>query len=183
MNEFWTAFWPNFASTLSGLVLGIPLGLWVNHRMIAHSEKIRKTEENKRLHHALDTVNSALSFNQGKLRDLITTLKCDRAFLDPGIDQSAWEACREEIIPFLRDPVLQRQIAYHFAQLRSLTRLSNMYLDFVAGVGSALGRAPELRASLRDYIMNISDDPAAESTKIKGEIMNVQARCRFNGST
>jgi hypothetical protein len=69
------------------------------------------------------------------------------------VDYSAWDAVKSEIIPFLHDPELRRKLAYHFSRTEAVNRLNDLYLNYSAGIGSAVGGSEQTRTALRAYLL------------------------------
>lgn len=160
------AFWPNLASTVIGLLLGLPLALWTDRRITARSEKRQRVEERKRLVESLDTLARALSFNRGRLKELTQSLSNNRAPFDPALDYSAWDAVKSEIIQHLHNPALQQRVAFHFSRMEAVTRLSDLYLNYVAGIGAAIGGSEQTSASLRGYLVKTLTQLDVEAEQI-----------------
>ena len=166
MTGFWEAFWPNFASTLIGLLLGLPFALWTDRQITARSERRQRKEERNRLANSLDTLSRALSFNRERLKCLVQSLSNNRAPFDPALDYSAWDAVKSEIIQHLHNPTLQQRIAYHFSRMEAVTKLSDLYLNYVAGIGATIGGSEQMRDSLRGYLLNTLQQLDIESEQI-----------------
>jgi hypothetical protein len=174
MDEFLKAFWPNFASTVLGLVLGLPLALWTNRLIISHGERLKRAEEQQRLTKALDTLTRALLFNRERLQTFAQKINNSLAPFDVAIDYSAWEASRSEITPYLRDPELQQRIAYHFSRLASVAKLNDMYLHYAAGIGAALGGSENTRDALRKYLTQVVSHLDNEANELVELIKKVE---------
>jgi len=152
MAGFWEAFWPNFASTVIGLLLGLPLALWTDRQITARSERLKRAEEQQRLALSLDTISQALSFNRERMKQLVQSLSSNRVPFDPAVDCSAWDSVKTEIIQYLHDPALQQRIAYHFSRMEAVLKLNDLYLNYAAGIGAAIGGSEQTRDSLRNYL-------------------------------
>ncbi len=170
MNWFWSGFWPNLASTFVGVIVGVPIALWLNSLSGRAAGRARKAEEHARLRTGLLAVLAALAHNRGRLGALLDVLQKHEALFDVTLDTAAWEASRDEIVPFLRSADLHRRVAFHFDRLRSLARLCSLYLDMIAGVASALGGVEKTRGALRDHLIATSRELLAQTDSIHAEI-------------
>jgi hypothetical protein len=70
------------------------------------------------------------------------------------LDISAWDAVKEDIIEHLHDPNLMKRIAYNFSRLTTMANFNTMYLDFSAGIGSALGGVERTRDALKSHLIS-----------------------------
>ena len=86
MVTFWDAFWPNVASTVLGVILGLPAALWLNRQAVAHGERIRIASERAKVAQALSVVAQAMKHNAEQLTNLVTILSGDKAQFDLPLD-------------------------------------------------------------------------------------------------
>jgi hypothetical protein len=170
---FWSSFWPNLASTIIGVVVGLPVALWLNRLSQRSADASRHDQEQEQLRHGLISVMDALAHNQKQLERLVSTLESNQAMFDVGLDVAAWEAARDQIVPVLRNPELQRRIAFHFSRLGTLTRLCSMYLDLVAGIGATVSGVEKTREALKNHLVAISNKLLSEAETMHGEVKNL----------
>ncbi len=71
------------------------------------------------------------------------------------IDTSAWDASKQEIVPFLQNPELLGRLAHYFSRLAALARLNDLYIDRVVGMGSVINspNSGQVRAAMRDALI------------------------------
>jgi hypothetical protein len=170
MNWFWSGFWPNLASTLVGVIVGVPIALWLNKLAGGAAERRQSAEQRARLRKGLQGLLAAFCHNRQRLQVLIETLTHDKAPFDPALDTAAWEASREEIVPCLQSPDLQRRIAFHFSRLSSVSRLCSVYLDLAAGVASAIGGVENTRSALRNHLVATAEELLAQTRQLAQEV-------------
>ena len=168
MDAFLLAFWPNITATVAGVVIGVPIALWLNARGGKAVDKKRIADECAKLKHGLDAVVLSLKHNESLLGELIASVENKREVYDTGLNLSAWEACREQIVPYLKDAELSRRIAYHFERLAGVSRLVAMYLNLGVGVASALGGSQKTRETLAANI-------AQSATLLIADALSLQA--------
>jgi hypothetical protein len=90
---------------------------------------------------------------------------------DSSLDTGAWDASRDEIVPFLHHPELQRRIAFHFSRLESLRRLTMVHLDFISGNKPLNGEvAHDLRAHLLREVRALLDDGKELKTALRDRL-------------
>lgn len=166
----WASFWSGLASTVIGIVIGVPVALWLAHYGAAIQEHARRTEEEGRLERALLSVAVAVRHNAERTRSLAESLQLHQVPFDAGVDISAWEATKHEIVPLLKDAELQRRIAHHFTRIETIRRLATLLLDQSVGVASALQDAPRVREALRTHLLNEAQAVSKEADALAGEI-------------
>ena len=132
-NDFWITFLPNVVATLVGVILGVPIAMWLNRLSLSATNRRDEFEGRKRLRHGLEALIAALVHNQAALQAIAAQVVEGRIPFDSAIDAVAWDASRSEIVPFLRDPDLHRKAALYFSRVESLRRLTGMYLDVMLG--------------------------------------------------
>jgi len=170
MNWFWLGFFPNLASTLIGVIVGLPIALWLNKLAGGAAERRRLSDRRATLRKGLCGLLAALAHNRQRLEVLIETLKQNKAPFETALDTAAWEASREEIVPYLESPDLQRRIAFHFGRLQTVTRLCSLYLDLAAGVASVIGGVENTRNALRNHLVGTSTELLAQIEQLNSDI-------------
>ncbi len=151
-SEFFKNFLPNFGATVLGVLLGLPLALWTNRMISARIEKSKRIEEIASLDRALVSVVESLIFNRQCFSKMLNTLSNNQVTIDPALDYSTWDAVQRDIIQYLDDPSLQREIAYYFSRIRTLLQIQSMYLDSTNGITASLWDPPPLRQSLQTLL-------------------------------
>ncbi len=170
MTEFWIAFWPNLASTLVGVLLGVPLALWINRSVVTQGETARREGERLRVAHALRVLNKALTDNRTLLQDFAATLAASRTKYDSGLDTSAWDAVKSDLTTELSDPELRQRLAYHFSRLTTLVKMNEEYLYFIDGVGASMTSATETRKTLHNVVSNLVAGAEEETSGLVKQI-------------
>ena len=176
MRLFLTAFFANFAATVLGVLIGLPLAMWTNRKIAAHGESQRRANEESRLAHALEVVARALSHNRDRFEFLAGVLAETHATFDPALDSSAWEATKGEIAPLLRDSELQHRLAYHFARVQSLCDLHKDYLGYFVGVSATVSGAEAAKSRLRDVLTNMQSELDVDAEQLVMRLEAAQAR-------
>jgi hypothetical protein len=169
MNDFFTSFWPNLASTMLGVVLALPIALWTNRLIVRHGELAQKNSGEERLAAALSVLVRAIGHNIVVLRRMRVEIENGRALFDAPVDFSAWDAVYSDMV-LLRDPELQRQLAFYFSRMKAISKLSDMYLDFAAGITSALGGSESTRDSMKTHLLHQIDNLENKSIALIGQM-------------
>lgn len=178
MDTFWSAFWPNLAATLVGVVLGVPIALWLNGLAGRGATRSREALERELLRNGLEVTESAISHNREQLKVLLDIIKKNQALFELKVDTAAWEASRDQVAPLLRRPDLHRRIAYHFLRMSQMARLTGLYLDMVAGVPAAVGGIEHSRAALRNHLTTSATELIADAEGLIREIADVLQSAR-----
>ena len=174
MNTFLDAFWPNLASTVLGLILGLPIALWTNRKIMAHVESQKEREDRLALLHTLDVISRALEHNRGRLRYMHDSISGGRVPFDPALDYSAWDASKEGFNPSFTDPQLRQALAYHFSRMQSIARLNETYLSYAAGIASAIGGSEGTRDALKNYLSAITAELASDAETLIQQIASAR---------
>lgn len=146
----WRDFWPQFVATLGGVLIGVPLALFVDRRGRRWSQRQAQEEESKLLAQALRVLRGALEGNQRQLQGLHEHLERKASIpLWSKIDIVSWDAVRGDILSRLGDLELAANLARHFAGIRQLVRGHDRLV--AASMNPDLARAvshPSLEPSL-----------------------------------
>jgi len=149
-----------------GVILAIPPALWLANT----GERARHKAEAGRLTQALQIVSDTLSFNRQQFKEVLANLNSNRVPFELTADYSAWDAVKSEIIPFLHDSELQRRLAYHFSRTQAVAKLNDLYLNYTAGIGGALGGSEQTREALRPYLLQTLSALDAEAGQLIEDI-------------
>ncbi len=164
--QFWTNFWPNFTSTVFGLLLGLPIALWTNRIITNYQDKLKYRDRNQRLHNAIKIIRQTLVENDARLQTAISIINNNKVQFDIQLDISAWDAVKDDITGYLHDTNLKKKLAYHFSMLTTTAKLNTLYLDFSAGVASALGGNEKTRDNLKNYLLTTTASLSSEVAEI-----------------
>jgi hypothetical protein len=165
MPGFWDSFWPNLASTVAGVILGLPVALWLNRRALEHGERIRTAGERTRVADALSVMGEVMKLNSSQLDNLIKVLSEDKALFDPSLDTSAWESVRSDISSEV-DPNLRRRLAHHFGRLESLVKLNELYLSFIIGTNASMSSAADTKKKLGPLLLGLASTQRTEAVAL-----------------
>lgn len=163
MNWFWQGFWPNLASTVVGALLGIPLGLWINRRIVAQGEAVRVEGERRKVGHALQVIEGALRDNHSRLSTFANVLANSTTNYYLPLDTSAWDAVRTDLTTELSDPQLRQRLAYHFDRVGALVKLNDEYVYYLVGVGASMSSSPEVKKGLHSVLTGLVSELIQES--------------------
>lgn len=166
MDTFLSAFWPNAAATVIGIVLGLPFALWINRLALRNAEHSTLSNQVHRLNHALQVLISAMESNQGLLSEYVTVLSESKVSWHLNLDVSAWDTIKTDIIAELTDPDLRRQLAFHFMKLDALRKLNNDYLGFAFGTNASMSGSEKTRESIKGIMESMCEELQANSADL-----------------
>jgi hypothetical protein len=180
MSDFWSAFWPNLASTILGVIIGLPAALWINRRVTQEADVQRQASERGAVAHALEILRLALGANKERLERYAKALAESSTLYDTGLDSSSWDALQSELTAELGDPDLRQRLAYHFSRTEAVKKLNDMYLNFSVGVESSMSNAAEVRRALGTALPRAVAELLQESQELMSSID--AARERLTGA-
>jgi len=166
MDTFLTAFWPNAAATIVGVVLGLPIALWINRLTLKSAEHSTLQLKVQRLEHALRVLIAAMEANLVLLADYAKVLSDSKIAWRLNLDVSAWEAIRDDLAAELTDPDLRRQLAFHFMTLKALRALNQEYLGFAFGTNASMSSAEKVRESIKTNMQLMCQELQAQATQL-----------------
>jgi len=170
MSTFWDGFWPNLASTLIGVIVGVPVALWLNSIVCRRAERNKKKEERKILRSCLQVISNGLQTNQLKLSEIAGFISSNRSPWNSDLDMASWDTTKNQISILMLPPELHHKIAKHFDRIGALNHLHRMYLDFCIGIQGSMSSAPQTRDSLKAYIIHTIAELTLEGTSLQQEL-------------
>ena len=166
MDAFLTAFWPHAAATLVGIVLGLPVALWINRLALKNTERSTLRVQVQRLDHALQVLISAMESNQSLLGEYANVLSESKVSWRLNLDVSAWDVIKADIVAELTDPDLRRQLAFHFMKLNSLRALNQEYLGFAFGTNASMSSAEKVRESIKTNMKSMCEELQSHAVEL-----------------
>ncbi|NTW88580.1 MAG: hypothetical protein HGB26_05540 [Desulfobulbaceae bacterium] len=140
-------------STILGALIGIPIALGISNVIQAQQEELKQKQEQEHLVRILETVHNSLIYNRQQLQMVHEVLNGQKVLLHLSVDYSTWEAVQIELTSNLKNPELQRSIAYHFTRIKAIAKLHDTYFGYTRGIMSALGGGEETATAIRDYLI------------------------------
>lgn len=163
---FWSDFWPNLASTLVGVGVGVPFGLWLNRKAVEHGDTARRKAERTEVAHTLQVLCDALKDNLTRLQTFSAVLARRETLFDTGLDASAWAALQAGLTSELKKPALRQQLARFFARLGGVISMNERYINSTVGVDAAMGKSQEVRDKLGTAIPAAVADLIRDGTEL-----------------
>lgn len=185
MTEFFLAFWPNLASTVLGVVLGVPVALLLNRRFLVHQQKVERTEQSKRLGNAVDVLVDACEYNSKVLCRIAELALSGSAMRNVDLRLTTWDAVGAMLSGSFSDPELLQMLSHHWLRLKRLEDLN--YEIFSREV---VGTLPEIAdedlktgywQELYDNAMNLSAHAKQAADKLK-QLKDTSTDLKFIGN-
>jgi hypothetical protein len=174
VNEFWDALWPDLTATIAGVIVGLPVALWVNRIALRATIRREESSSDARLRSGLESVVAALSHNKNELQALAGRFGQGRLPLEASLDISAWDESRDLIASALKIPDLQRRLAWHFSRLKSVHHLNALYIELMIGTEKAaavpIAGKDDLRSHLTRQIRDLLSDIESLRTDLQAAI-------------
>ncbi|MBC9072397.1 hypothetical protein IAI53_10525 [Thauera sp. CAU 1555] len=171
MTEFFLAFWPNLASTVLGVVLGVPVALLLNRRFLEHQQQLERTESSERLGSAVDVLVDACEYNSKVLDRIAELALSGRAMRNVDLRLTTWDAVGAMLSGSFSDPELLQMLSHHWLRLKRLEDLNHEIFS-----REVVGMLPEIMAvelkvgywqELHDNAINLSAHASQAADKLK----------------
>ena len=173
MDNFWLSSLSNFLAVFLGLIIGIPISLWLDRKLTFIRERDKTREEQQRLYQTLNILSQSFSNNCAQMESLIDTVKKGWGKENLEIDYSAWDAVKSEIVQYLHNPELQYRLSHHFARMKYLVKVSDKYHDFKFGIESAViakKRCKRIVSEYVEYLLILLPELINEANELKCEV-------------
>jgi hypothetical protein len=125
MSAFFDAFWPNLAATLVGIVLGVPVALALNQRVLTHQRRLQISDMNAQVGDAIDVLVSACKYNSGVLDTICSEALDGRVMHSPDLRITTWESVGPILCNNSLNPELLQALSHHWLRLHRLQALSD----------------------------------------------------------
>ncbi|MDA8325457.1 MAG: hypothetical protein M0033_04495 [Nitrospiraceae bacterium] len=124
MINFWAAFLPNLVATILGVVLGLPVALYVNRRLTERQRALDRAERTKRRDDSASVLIAACEYNM-KVLDRVKELALEgKALRNPDLRSTTWDIVNHMFSPLCPDPVLLQKLSHHWLRLQRLEQLN-----------------------------------------------------------
>lgn len=125
MSLFFDAFWPNLAATLLGVMLGIPIALFINRYFVEHQRKFESDQNKQRLSDAIEVLMGACQYNIKVLDSMRECSLVRRVMHNPDLRITTWDAVGGVLASSCPDPELLQMLSHHWLRLHRIQALSD----------------------------------------------------------
>lgn len=122
---FLDAFWPNLAATLIGIVIGVPVALLLNERVLHRQRKLQASDALRQVHSAIDILADACRYNIKLLESMAKEAEIGRVMHKPDLRTTTWDAVGSILSTGISDPVLLQLLSHHWLRLQRIQALSD----------------------------------------------------------
>ncbi len=180
MTPFLDAFWPNLAATVLGVVLGVPIALFLNRHLLERQRRFEAAETNRRLMNAIDVLAGACQYNIKVLDTMRELSLSGQVMHNPDLRLTTWDAVGTILSSSCSEPDLLQMLSHHWLRLRRIQILSDEI--FAREVAKSLpaitdqGVAREFWQVLHDSALSLSVH-ASEAEQKLGQLKTQIAVC------
>lgn len=165
MGDFMSAFLPDLLSTVVGVGIGIPIGLWGNRRLVAEANTKRRQVEAAELSALVRTVLKALAHTSSELSRFANLRPGDRT--GPRIlDSGTWDALKGRLPREFGPPEVVQRLAFYWVQLIAFNRFHRDILESELR-GELAGDPLDVSCNLRN---SWARDLSAEGSQLGTEL-------------
>lgn len=125
MSQFLAAFFPNLASTLLGIVLGVPVALYLNNRLMHEQKRYATGERVRRLDEAVKVLAGACQYNVRVLENMAKLALEGKVLRNPDLRLTTWDAVGAILTRISSDSDLLQTLSHHWLRLQRLERLND----------------------------------------------------------
>lgn len=170
---FWSDFLPNFAATLTGILLGIPVALWLAGKEARSHASSRRDELKARRTEVSELLRNVLRANAIELRRVHQIILDQESVTDLRLQLEVWRVLRSDVMEVFDSRELRAGLATHFEAVETLARnVSEQASRHLAGLW-----APENYQGQRaDLIRTVEGDIASvTAARADGEAQTADA--------
>ncbi|MBV6819008.1 hypothetical protein KWG64_13775 [Rahnella sp. PD12R] len=124
MIDFMSSFWPNFASTLAGVVIGFPVAIFVNQKVINQQNKITVQKSNDQLRKSLQVLLGAFEYNEPILKRIMELAFTGRVMRNSDLRITVWDVVGQNLMVNGCEPDLLQLLSHHWLRLKRLESLN-----------------------------------------------------------
>ncbi len=184
MAGFLDAFWPNLAATVLGVVLGVPIALFLNRYLLQHQRRFESAEMNRRLRGAIDVLVDACQYNIKVLNTMRELSLSGRVMHSPDLRLTTWDSVGTILSSSCSEPGLLQMLSHHWLRLHRIQALSDEI--FAREVAKSLPAitdqdvAQEFWQVLHDSALNLSAHASEAVQKLEQLKTQIAATCEIS---
>lgn len=125
MSAFLDAFWPNLASTIIGIVLGVPIALALNELVIRRQKRLQVADQHRQAKDSIEVLIAACRYNVGVLNAMREEAESGRVMHSPDLRVTTWEVVSPILCATVSDPELLQILSHHWLRLKRIQALSD----------------------------------------------------------
>lgn len=172
MSDFFVAFWPNLASTVIGVGLGVPVALYLNRQLTNQSQANEAARQASLLAGAAHVLIESCDYNVRVLRAIAALSATGEIMRGPDLRTTTWDALCGIVSSHLADPDLLQLLSHHWLRLKRLEELNTHTFSMHVGQSPL----PEEPVSLRSFITElhvVANDLADHASELASKLRAV----------
>jgi hypothetical protein len=177
VNQFLQDFLPNLTATIVGVVIGLPVALFVNRQLTKEGDQRASKLERVRVATGLGVLRRSLQYNRKVLDNIATLAREGTVMRDPDLQSDTWDAVGSILTPILDDPRMLQRVSHHWQRLKRIEELNREIFDRNFGLRSAIpdtGSARGLWGNLYDLAVSLSAHTEEIEENLKELLMNYE---------
>lgn len=181
MSDFFIAFWPNLASTVIGVGLGVPVALYLNRKLTNQGRAHEASREASLLASAAHVLIESCDYNVHVLRAIVAMSADGEIMRRPDLRTTTWDALCEIVSSHLAEPELLQLLSHHWLRLKRLEELNAHTFSMHVGQSPL----PEEPVSLEIFISELhisANDLANHATELASKLRAVAEKVAHNNS-
>ncbi|MBV7542870.1 hypothetical protein [Acidovorax sp. sic0104] len=123
LSTFFDAFWPNLAATLIGVVLGVPIALFLNERGMHRQRRLQVADMLRQTESAIDVLIDACKYNARLLDTVAAEAQVGRVMHRPDLRITTWDAIGSIFSTGKPDATLLQFLSHHWLRLQRVQSL------------------------------------------------------------
>ncbi|MFD3227566.1 hypothetical protein [Rahnella aceris] len=124
MIAFMNSFWPNFASTIAGIIIGLPVAILVNQKVTNLQNKIVKEQRREQLIKSVQVLLQAMEYNRNVLIKITELAFVGRVLRNSDLRITVWDVIGENLMAHGCEPDLLQLLSHHWLRLKRLENLN-----------------------------------------------------------
>jgi len=126
-------FLPNFAATVIGVVLGLPVAIHVNKRFNRFQRILDRKESVKKLNDVVQVLSQSLRYNKIILGSISKLCMSAQVMRYPDLQLTTWEAVGNIFSSLCPDPEVIQLLSHHWLRLNRLNLMNKEMFDRTVG--------------------------------------------------
>jgi hypothetical protein len=151
--EFWSGAAANTIGSIVGVIIGVPIALWMERVRQRQSDTVAETRRGNRQREIVEQLVRSLNANIGAVENLRAQLEKQATSLAPQLDASAWAIFRGELEGLPPELVYDLSLVFH--RVEELPFVLRRFEDLYLTPGAMLPAVDKVRDALRHTLLEL----------------------------
>ena len=170
MAQFWSDVLAGLISTIAGVALGIPVGIWLNSKAQASAEGMADAERKAKAAHVLSIARETVQQNVNTLREEKRIVESERLAVSVTLQTATWDAISDDVFLLLPSPEQRKALAEHFSQVAQWRTLNELYFSYNYGVLCSYSSSKDMKPVVKKLLVGLADRIITSSEQLLAEI-------------